>query len=109
MRTPLSSTTSSDGSTFSAYSMVWAISAQPPFLTPTRTPTIGPPALAITDLEHDYAPSRAAQDFCPAQFRFILMAIPVRQPMPRYAARAGKRLWTSRTLEPAIGIARGFI
>ena len=46
----MSSTTSSAAPTLSAYSMVYSMPAQPPFLTPTRTPAIGRSALAINSL-----------------------------------------------------------
>src|SRR4029078_8133262 len=55
--TPLSSTTSSVGPTASAYSIVYSIPAQPPFFTPTRTPAMGLPACAITDLMRNAAAS----------------------------------------------------
>src|ERR1700730_6291269 len=55
--TPLSSTTSSVGFTASAYSMVYSCPAQPPFLTPTRTPITGFSARAITSLMRSAAAS----------------------------------------------------
>ena len=50
IRTPLSSTTSSNGLVCSAYSIVYAIPAQPPLRTPTRTPAIGRSAFAMMSL-----------------------------------------------------------
>jgi hypothetical protein len=53
----LSSTTSSEGLIASAYSMVYSMPAQPPFLTPTRTPATGRSARAITSLMRSAAAS----------------------------------------------------
>jgi len=46
-----------DGLIASAYSMVYSWPAQPPFLTPTRTPAIGRSARAITSLMRNAAAS----------------------------------------------------